>query len=77
MFKMSRGSGKWQLMILQGLRRSNLVPIRGATAAETASLRRAARELEADGQCVIVQIREGTHGRAVNYAARPEEQRRE
>ena len=43
---MSRGPGKWQLAILQGLRRSDRFRLRGATPAETASLRRAARELE-------------------------------
>jgi hypothetical protein len=74
---MSRGPGKWQLTILQGLRRSNLFPLRGATRAETASLRRAARELEEDGQCVVVRIREGERGRATNYAARAPEKRRE
>ena len=67
---MSRGPGKWQLAILEGLRRSDLFPLRGATPAETASLRRAARELEVGGWCVIVQVREGDRGPPVSYAAR-------
>ncbi len=67
---MSRGPGKWQLAILEGLRRSDLFPLRGTTPAETAALRRAARELEMGGWCVIVRVLEGDRGRPVPYAAR-------
>jgi hypothetical protein len=67
---MSRGPGRWQLTILRGLRESSLFPLRGATAAETAALVRAARKLEEAGQCVVVR-RSGEGGGAVIYAAAP------
>ena len=51
---MSRGPGKWQLAILRALRRPGLFPLRGATAAETSALLRAALKLEASGQCVVI-----------------------
>ena len=67
---MSRGPGKWQVVILRSLRRPGLFPLRGRTAAETTALLRAARILEAAGQCVIVR-KIGPSGRAMNYAAPP------
>ncbi|HVS36605.1 MAG TPA: hypothetical protein VMS17_13670 [Gemmataceae bacterium] len=67
---MSRGPGKWQLVILRALRRSGLFPLQGLTAAETAGLLRAARKLEAAGQCVIVR-KLGPAGRTIPYAAPP------
>jgi hypothetical protein len=68
---MSRGPGKWQLAILRALRRPGLFPLRGATAGETAALVRAARKLEASGQCVVVRLRGDEGGRALHYAAPP------
>ena len=68
---MSRGPGKWQLAILRALRRPGLFPLRGATAAETSALLRAALKLEASGQCVVIR-RGGDEGsRALRYAAPP------
>jgi hypothetical protein len=67
---MSRGPGKWQIVILRALRRPGLFPLRGRTAAETIALLRAARILEAAGQCVIVR-KLGPTGRVMNYAAPP------
>ena len=57
-------------MILRALRGPALFPLRGATAAETAALLRAARKLEAAGQCVVVRKR-GQGGRPESYAAPP------
>jgi hypothetical protein len=67
---MSRGPGKWQLVILRALRGPGLIPLRGRTAAETAALLRAARKLEAAGQCAVVR-KPGPTGRTMNYAAPP------
>ena len=39
---MSRGPGKWQLVILRALRRPGIFPLQGRTADETAALLRAA-----------------------------------
>ena len=66
---MSRGPGKWQIVILRAVRRPGLFPCAGRTAAETTALLRAARVVEAAGQCVIVR-KFGPSGRAMNYAAR-------
>ena len=68
---MSRGPGKWQLAILRGLRRPGLFPLRGETAGATVALMRAARELEASGQCVVVRLRGREGGRALHFAAPP------
>ena len=65
---MGRASGS--SAILRALRRPGLFPLRGRTAAETAALMRAARKLEAAGQCVVVKG-PGPSGRAVPYAAPP------
>ena len=67
---MGRGSGKWQVVILRALRGSRPFPLRGRTQAETAALLRAARTLEAAGQCVLVKGSDPS-GKAVTYAAAP------
>ena len=66
---MSRGPGKWQLVVLRALRRPGLFPLRGRTAAETVALLRAARKLEAAGQCIVVRKR-GPTGRVMNCTPR-------
>jgi hypothetical protein len=68
--EMSRGPGRWQQAILRALRRPGLFPLHGATASETAALLRAARKLEAAGQCVIVRKR-GEGRRPAFYAGPP------
>jgi len=67
---MSRGPGKWQQAILRALRGPGLIPLRAATASETAALVRAARKLEEAGQCVVVR-RAGPGGRRELYAIHP------
>jgi hypothetical protein len=53
---MSRGPGVWQRRILNALAEGKMVGLRGATRSQTASILRAAKQLERAGKCVIVRL---------------------